>query len=124
MDQTLYNFAQRSLTISLLKLRSSSNSSNSKITDTLFSFPELVERLKKCKGIEVIHLISALPQTGLRPDYRKQVDSSKSKISAAGTRLRDSYRGEGKFLFICKNDSFIIIQNEKFINYRRYQLIL
>ena len=56
--------------------------------------------------------------------YRKQVDSSKSKISAAGTRLRDSYRGEGKFLFICKNDSFIIIQNEKFINYRRYQLIL
>ena len=68
MDQTLYNFAQRSLTISLLKLRSSSNSSNSKITDTLFSFPELVERLKKCKGIEVIHLISALPQTGLRPD--------------------------------------------------------
>lgn len=28
--------------------------------------------------------------------YRKQLDSSKSKVTEAGSRLRDSYKGEGK----------------------------
>lgn len=30
--------------------------------------------------------------------YLRQLDSSKSKIIEAGSRLRDSYRGEGKIL--------------------------
>lgn len=28
--------------------------------------------------------------------YHRQLDSSKNRIKEAGTRLRDSYRGEGK----------------------------
>lgn len=72
-SQTLYNLAQRSLTISLIKLRS--NSTNKFKLKNLFSFPELVERIKICKGIEVIHLITALPQTGLRPDLLEFLES-------------------------------------------------
>lgn len=65
--QTLYNLSQQSLTVSLLKLRHTP-STTSKNADTSFSMAELVERIKICKGIEVVHLVSALPQTGLRPD--------------------------------------------------------
>lgn len=63
--KSLFDLSQQSLTVSLLKLRSTA-SIGSKIT--AFSFPALVERIKFCKGIEVVHLISALPHSGLRPD--------------------------------------------------------
>lgn len=66
-NSSLYGLSQQSLTVSLLKLRSAV--SNKSTTDsTTFSFPELAERIKVSNGIEVIHLISALPHSGLRPD--------------------------------------------------------
>lgn len=68
MTTSLYSLSQHTLTVSLLKLRSTV--SNRTISDSsgTFSFPELAERIKICAGIEVIHLISALPHSGLRPD--------------------------------------------------------
>jgi hypothetical protein len=44
---------------------------------------------------------SEFPRVSPDPDeswldfYNRQLDTSKSKILAAGSRLRDSYRGEG-----------------------------
>ena len=67
MATSLYSLSQQSLTVSLLKLRSTApNKANPDLAT--FSIPELVERIKISKGIEVIHLISALPHSGLRPD--------------------------------------------------------
>ena len=68
MTTSLFNLSQQSLTVSLLKLRS--NVSNRTPSDSFgtFSLPELVERIKICNGIEVVHLISALPHSGLSPD--------------------------------------------------------
>lgn len=74
-QQTLYTLAQRNLTVSLLKVRLNSAKKSQNSLDASFSLPELVERIKICKGIEVIHLISALPQTGLRPDLLEFLES-------------------------------------------------
>lgn len=68
MATSLYNLSQQTLTVSLLKLRSTVSNRTSSDSSETFSFPELVERIKVCNGVEVIHLISALPHSGLRPD--------------------------------------------------------
>ena len=71
ITNSLYSLAQQTLTVSLLKiraLRSSPEVGNSFKMASIFLFQELVDRIKSCKGIEIIHLISALPHSGLRPD--------------------------------------------------------
>lgn len=74
MTVSLYNLSQQTLTVSLLKLKSTvSNRINS--DSGTFSFPELAERIRICQGIEVIHLISALPHSGLRPDLLEFMES-------------------------------------------------
>lgn len=75
---SLYDLARQTLTVSLLKLRITSASSRANLVSEkipTFLFPELVERIKTCKGIEVIHLISALPHSGLRPDLLKVLET-------------------------------------------------
>jgi hypothetical protein len=56
-NQSLFEIAKESLTVSLLKLRISQST-------TL----ELIERIKSCKGIELSLLIDALPHSGLKPE--------------------------------------------------------
>lgn len=76
ITNSLYNLAQQTLTVSLLKLRSNTvNSSRDSLKSSTFLFPELVERIKSCKGVEVVHLISALPHSGLRPDLLEVLES-------------------------------------------------
>lgn len=58
-NQSLYVIAKESLTVSLLKLRTSQST-----VSTL----ELIERIKSCRGIELSLLIEALPYSGLRPE--------------------------------------------------------
>lgn len=68
--RSLFCLAKESLTISLLKLRSRNglDTFDTSIIASSFSIPHLVERITTSKGIEVLHLISALPHSGLRPD--------------------------------------------------------
>lgn len=76
ITNSLYNLAQQTLTVSLLKIRSlNSSSSSSNLKTPTFLFQELVERIKTCKGIEILHLISALPHSGLRPDLLEVLES-------------------------------------------------
>ena len=82
VKNSLYFLSKENLKVSLLKLRSTTSESNRssspsglRSTTLTFSFPELVERIKTCKGIEVIHLISALPHSGLRPDLLELLES-------------------------------------------------
>lgn len=76
ITNSLYNLAQQTLTVSLLKIRSlNSSSSSSNLKTPAFLFQELVERIKTCKGIEILHLISALPHSGLRPDLLEVLES-------------------------------------------------
>ena len=70
ITNSLYNLAQQTLKISLLKIRSLDS-----LKFKTFLFQGLVERIKICKGIEIIHLISALPHSGLRPDLLKVLES-------------------------------------------------
>lgn len=74
ITNSLYDLAQEILTVSLLKIRSLNSSSESFKVPT-FLFQDLVERIKLCKGIEIIHLISALPNSGLRPDLLELLES-------------------------------------------------
>ena len=81
---SLYDLARQTLTVSLLKLRVTSSSGRGDSTSEKypsFLFPELVERIKTCKGIEVIHLISALPHSGLRPDLLKVLENYQPVIN-------------------------------------------
>lgn len=81
ITNSLYNLAQQTLTVSLLKIRSlkssssSSSFSSSNLKTPTFLLQELVERIKTCKGIEILHLISALPHSGLRPDLLEVLES-------------------------------------------------
>lgn len=75
ITNSLYNLAQQTLTVSLLKIRSLNSSSSSNLKTPAFLFQELVERIKTCKGIEILHLISALPHSGLRPDLLEVLES-------------------------------------------------
>jgi hypothetical protein len=74
ITNSLYDLALHTLTVSLLKIRSLNSSSESFKVPT-FLFQDLVERIKICKGIEIIHLISALPNSGLRPDLLEVLES-------------------------------------------------
>lgn len=81
VKNSLYNLAQQTLTVSLLKIRKLTSSPSSmkvnlnSLKVATFLFQELVERIKTCQGIEIIHLISALPHSGLRPDLLQVLES-------------------------------------------------
>lgn len=82
-SKSLYNLAKQNLTVSLLKLRSTCSLPSRKIDRAAeyggkaeyFSLPILVERIKACRGIEVIHLLYALPHSGLRPNLLELLES-------------------------------------------------
>ena len=72
-SRSLFCLAKQSLTISLLTLRctNSANIKEERVFDPKklnFTLPNLATRIKDCKGIEIAHLISSLPHSGLRPD--------------------------------------------------------
>ena len=82
-SKSLYNLAKQNLSVSLLKLRSTCSLDCRKKETAAdysgkveyFSLPILVERIKACRGIEVIHLLCALPHSGLRPNLLELLES-------------------------------------------------
>lgn len=82
---SLYDLAKESLTLSLLKLRPSSLPQPRKSTNS--SLSGLMDRLKSCRGVEVLHLISALPHSGLRPDLLEIFETNHAVIRIFFTNL-------------------------------------
>lgn len=58
--------------------------------------PFLEKYWKEACSLEFPRMILEDPKESWLQFYHNQLNSSKSRISEAGSRLRDSYRGEGK----------------------------